>query len=136
MQWLKRLFVSQGGLVKNAPCLRDDHIPAVLKPGQQFVKAPDGTWVPVYPGESFTRDDEPETLGIGFVEQQEQIFRDNLKVVYAQMGIDYDQLSADYERANGGGSAAYIKIQLEWAAESLKRKYPHLRHDPRLDGLT
>lgn len=80
--------------------------------------------------------DEPQMLGIGLVEQQQQIFKDLVGELAATLGITYAELKADYDRTAYSCAAEFIKIQMEWAEESLKRKYPRLQIDTRLDGLT
>jgi len=42
-------------------------------------------------------------------------------------------LAADYQRVEWSASAEFIKIQQEWAEENLKRKYPQMYIDPRID---
>ena len=56
-----------------------------------------------------------------------------LENVAGAMGVSYDQLADDYQRAEWSAAAEFIRIQTEWAEESLKRKYPHLRIDPRVN---
>jgi hypothetical protein len=56
-----------------------------------------------------------------------------IEKVASAMGVSYDQLAADYQRVEWSASAEFIKIQQQWVEENLKRKYPQMCIDPRVN---
>ncbi len=75
----------------------------------------------------------PQILPVGDCHQLTEFQQQIINQIAASMGISYDQLRSDYEKVEYSATAEQIKTQQAWAEVELRRKFPNLRVDPRID---